>query len=113
MSDDLLYICSQFGSPITDPCAIVYLARQFGQGGFLSTDISYTLAEDAMGNIVAAGQILDGTNSKIGVARYLYNGILDPSFGAGGKVETNISGSEYPRTVMVQGDGKILIVLNC
>jgi uncharacterized delta-60 repeat protein len=41
---------------------------------------------------VAGGTAFTGTTSDFALARYRQNGTLDPTFGAGGKVTTDVSG---------------------
>jgi len=85
------------------------LDMQFGQGGTISSNSSPYLALDSQGRIVAAGQVFNGTSNIIEVTRYLQDGGLDSSFGAGGKVLTYLSSYDYPTTVIIQDDGKILV----
>jgi uncharacterized delta-60 repeat protein len=46
-----------------------------------------------------------GTGGSLSLARYLADGSLDPSFGEGGYVETNL----FPSAVALQPDGKIVV----
>jgi uncharacterized delta-60 repeat protein len=48
-------------------------------------------------------------DTDFAVARYNSNGQLDQSFGAGGKVTTNISWLDQATDVVIQPDGKILV----
>ncbi|QDV39497.1 hypothetical protein ElP_74650 (plasmid) [Tautonia plasticadhaerens] len=119
------------------------LDTTFGSGGRVKTDFFYgnslnDMKLDASGKIVAIGMVQKQTTVKvgkqttttyysdIGLVRYLAtNGSLDPSFGSGGKVSTNIStyatGDEYNRydsasamavyaTTGSPWDGKIVVV---
>jgi uncharacterized delta-60 repeat protein len=62
------------------------------------------------GRIVTAGEIQDGnSNSYFGAFRYLPDGSLDSSFGAGGWVTADLGSFEVPRAVAIQGDGKIVV----
>jgi len=62
------------------------------------------------GRIVAVGELIDGTSSwYFGAFRYLPNGELDPSFGEGGWVDTNLGNFEFPRAVALQPDGGIVV----
>jgi uncharacterized delta-60 repeat protein len=87
----------------------------FGTGGKVTTIFAtrnnsdnaeaYSVAVQPDGKIVAAG--LAGPD--IALARYNSNGTLDTSFGAGGKVTTDIAGSyDLADSVVVQQDGKIV-----
>ncbi len=95
----------------------------FGAGGrttaaftnFINSPNDLALQRD--GKIVVAGtaESADGTVSEFAVARFNANGILDASFGAGGKVTTNFVGvkaggvSNPADSVLIQADGKILV----
>jgi uncharacterized delta-60 repeat protein len=101
------------------------LDPSFGAGGRTSTDFDYERSESANalaiqpdGRLVAAGAIY-GTSkydsTRFALARYTTAGALDPSFGDGGKVITDLGSS--PRTgehqataraVAIQPDGKIV-----
>ena len=87
------------------------LDRSFGWGGrvttnFSGTDFAEAVALQRDGKIVVVGN--GGDN--FGVARYLANGQLDQSFGVGGKTRINFSGVDSARDVLIQPDGKILVV---
>ncbi len=72
----------------------------FSRGGGVSA-----LALQADGKILAAGHAL-GT----AVARLTSKGLLDKTFGSGGKCESlYASKSEFPRTIAVQADGRVVI----
>ena len=95
---------------------------------FGGTDAAYAIALQSDGKIVLAGeaQVIDsGTslncvNSKqkrcqyldFALARYTATGVLDTTFGSGGKVTTNISArgnDDQARGVAIQADGKIVV----
>jgi uncharacterized delta-60 repeat protein len=62
------------------------------------------------GRIVAVGEMIDGvSNWYFGTFRYLPNGELDPSFGAGGWVDTDLGSFDFAHAVAVQGDGGIVV----
>jgi uncharacterized delta-60 repeat protein len=84
----------------------------FGKGGIVVTDFgdhndnAHAVALQPDGKILAAGLVL----GDFGVARYGTDGTLDGSFGAGGKVTTDILGlSDQANALAVQPDGKILL----
>lgn len=86
---------------------------QFGTKGYVRTDfggsqdIAFAMALQPDGRIVVAGQCLV---QNIAVARYMPDGTLDPSFGAGGKAWTNLhGGTESATAVALQRDGKIVL----
>jgi uncharacterized delta-60 repeat protein len=87
----------------------------FGTGGTVLTDFggedyvtSVVLQPD--GRILAAGSSWTGGGSfTFDLARYSNTGILDPSFGAGGKVVTTFGGgNDAARAVALQPDGRIV-----
>ena len=89
----------------------------FGSGGKVFTDFGATDRAEAVavqpdGKIVAAGyggSIRPGpAGAMFALARYLPDGTLDPSFGAGGKVTTDFGAYDWARAVRVLPDGKIL-----
>jgi uncharacterized delta-60 repeat protein len=68
------------------------------------------IALQSDGRIIVAGKIQDGqSNLYFGALRYLPDGRLDPSFGAGGLAAVDIGSFETPRAVAVQPDGKIVV----
>jgi uncharacterized delta-60 repeat protein len=93
------------------------LDASFGSAGIVRTDIagSYdylnALALDASGRIIAAGSSHNGLNTDIAIARYTSAGVLDASFGSGGIVVSPVGGgNEQATAVLVQPDGKIVVV---
>lgn len=74
---------------------------------------AYGLAVQSNGNIVITGLMPAASSSKnIYVARILPNGTFDPAFNGGAELSINYASgisNEEGRTVMVQGDGKIVI----
>ena len=96
------------------------LDSTFGSGGKVLTDFSGTgsydsvggLAIQADGKIVAAGYSNAGdVNGDFALARYNSGGSLDSTFGSGGKVLTDFSGSgsaDNPVALAIQADGKIV-----
>jgi uncharacterized delta-60 repeat protein len=72
-------------------------------GGF---DTGAAVVIQTNGRIVVAG-LADGEN--FGLARYTPNGVLDPTFGAGGKVITDFgSDGAQAKALALQPDGKIV-----
>jgi len=66
------------------------------------------------GKIVAAGCIWSygdgGPKTEFLLARFAADGTLDTTFGTGGIVSTEIGHAAEARTVLLQPDGKILVV---
>ncbi|KYC42820.1 hypothetical protein WA1_11880 [Scytonema hofmannii PCC 7110] len=96
------------------------LDTSFGNAGKVLTpmssnnnDIVRSIAIQSDGKIIVAGSAYNATggyNNDIALARYNINGTLDTTFGTGGKVITTISIDEVANSVVVQPDGKILVV---
>jgi uncharacterized delta-60 repeat protein len=76
-----------------------------------SSSYAYSVALQADGKIVVAGSSWNGSNNDFAVARYTTLGVLDPGFGTGGTLTTNISvsGGDWAHAVAIQpGDQKIV-----
>jgi uncharacterized delta-60 repeat protein len=93
------------------------LDTSFGSGGKVTTDFSgsedqaFAVAIQSDGKIIAAGHSFSSsTSADFALARYNTDGALDTSFGAGGKVTTDFSGSaDNAHAVAIQLDGKIVV----
>ncbi len=94
------------------------LDNSFGIGGKVVTSfgsvgsdlvIAHAIAIQSDGKIVAAGRSF-GDFNKFAIARYNTDGSLDTSFGSGGKLTTQISGTSNDEAyaVAIQSDGKIV-----
>ncbi len=89
----------------------------FGVGGMVTTDFGDSSDEvrailiQSDGHIVVVGQAIVkfATTADIAIARYNKDGSLDQSFGAGGKVTTDIDAIDDGRSVAIQRDGKIVV----
>jgi uncharacterized delta-60 repeat protein len=94
------------------------LDGSFGTGGKVTTDITPSgspdevnaLIQQADGRLVAAGVTLGPVGTfDFALARYSPDGALDPSFGTGGIVSTDIAGNpDYARALVQQVDGKLV-----
>jgi uncharacterized delta-60 repeat protein len=97
------------------------LDRSFGMDGKVTTDVAsineraLALAVQADGRLVAAGVTgeagLSVTGADFALVRYRSNGILDRSFGTGGKVTTDFTGSsggDRANALVGQADGKLV-----
>ena len=90
----------------------------FGNGGQVLTDlgassgdIANALAIQPDGKIVVTGESDANGNVEYAVVRYTPAGVLDPGFGAGGKVVTGFGGvgeGDSALAVVLQPDGKIV-----
>jgi len=100
------------------------LDTSFGNGGMVTTNVSNNdyanaIAIQSDGKILLAGGVSGVTNNPnsfdFGIVRYNADGSLDPSFGYGGIVITNIytdqfsvKSSESISSIAIQADSKIL-----
>jgi uncharacterized delta-60 repeat protein len=84
----------------------------FGSGGIATLAGSpnnadaHALALQPDGKIVVAG---NDSGRGLLLARYTSNGVLDQSFGSGGRVLTRLDGSTEATAVAVQLDGKLVV----
>jgi uncharacterized delta-60 repeat protein len=96
------------------------LDASFGVGGLVLTDVNGAdgfddasgLAIQPDGKIVVAGTLEVGGGSDFALARYNPDGSLDPSFGVGGRVFTDVSGTgRFTRAeaLALQADGKMVV----
>ena len=93
------------------------LDTSFGSFGRMTTDFgtgnsSYgnALALQPDGKIILAGRVMLGSLGAVALARYNTDGTLDPSFGAGGKLTTQVGiVYDYANSVAVMPNGKILV----
>jgi len=90
------------------------LDATFGTGGLVRTDVTavgdtaFGVAVQPDGKVVAVGTA-GGPNSKFAVARYKPKGTLDPTFGTGGVVVTDVgSYRDEAYGVALQPDGDIV-----
>jgi uncharacterized delta-60 repeat protein len=89
-----------------------------GSGGFVrfdwynDWDLAWGVAQQADGKLVITGEIVKGGEYAIGTLRLNTDLTLDSSFGQGGKVlmDYNPNQPDVGRDVMIQPDGKILVV---
>jgi uncharacterized delta-60 repeat protein len=72
-----------------------------------SRDWAYAVALQRDGKVVAAGRSVGG-GWRFALARYTTRGQLDPSFGQGGKVLTDVGSSGYASALAIQRDGRIV-----
>ena len=94
------------------------LDASFGTGGTVTTDFASatdgaaSVTVQADGKIVASGFAVVGFGAeRFAIARYNADGSLDASFGAGGKVTTDMGGNnlENAESIRIQPDGKIVV----
>jgi len=90
----------------------------FGVDGAVVTDLGGSEGATAVlalpdGKFVAAGERADGAGADFALVRYLPDGSLDPTFGTGGKVITDIGGPavwDHGDDAVMAPDGKIVVV---
>jgi uncharacterized delta-60 repeat protein len=89
------------------------LDSTFGQAGEVTTSFpvgslggAHGVVIQPDGKIVAAG----GSTTGFELARYYANGTLDTSFGNGGKVVTSLGQTSYVSALLLQPDGKLIVV---
>ena len=92
------------------------LDTSFGTGGLVTTsfgsgrDSGQSVALQSDGKIIVAGYCNVG-GYDFAIARYEADGSLDTTFGSGGMVFTPVgTGSDYGYSVLVQPDGKLVLV---
>ncbi len=92
-----------------------HLDPAFGSGGIIVTpmggeNIAFAVAIQSDGRILAGGYATNAvTGRDFAIARYNFNGALDPTFGVGGKIFTDFSGGEdLAFGLALQTDGKIV-----
>jgi uncharacterized delta-60 repeat protein len=79
------------------------------QTAFANGAVAYAVAIDHHDRIVVAGSTLDA-HPDIALARFTPGGRLDPTFGQGGKVVTDLGANDYAFDVAIQDDGGIVVV---
>ncbi len=93
------------------------LDATFGTGGLVTTGFPGGGPDEANaavlqpdGKIIAAGQARMGGNNEFALARYNSDGSLDPTFGTGGLVTTDLASgnNDFANAVVLQPDGKII-----
>jgi len=92
------------------------LDTDFGTGGKVTTTMGNGTFDEARavaiqddGKIVAAGVSFNGSTYDFALVRYTTTGALDPTFGTGGIVSTNVGGDYYGiQSIAIQSDGKIV-----
>jgi|GEM_PF-1533050 len=91
------------------------LDTTFGTGGKVTTavgatnDGGYSVVVQSDGKILVAGYSDNGSDFDFALARYTSAGVLDMTFGNGGKVVSDFGFNESGQSLTVQSDGKILL----
>lgn len=75
-----------------------------------SEDYAHAVAVQADGKLLTAGTTAISTGTVVALTRHLRDGGLDPSFGNGGKVITQVGArGDSARAIAVQADGRIVV----
>src|SRR5439155_1217773 len=95
-----------------DPGGI--LDPSFGSGGTVTTAVgdsavAHAIAVQPDGNIVTVGYSMTAGNFDFTLVRYDASGNLDPTFGTGGMVVTDLGGDDLAQGVALQPDGRIVV----
>ena len=123
---DRKIVVAGFASDVIDPSDFALsrynpdgsLDSSFGSGGlarggfgFFSFEQAFSLLRQPDGKLVVGGWTGSGVpgGNDVGLLRFLPNGSLDPSFGSGGKVITNLGGDDWALALARQSDGKLLV----
>ncbi len=117
-SDGKIVVAGQVSDASTGNFALVRyhpdgsLDTSFGGTGLVTgpNGAGLSVAVQGDGKILVAGAVSNGITTDFALVRYHTDGSLDTSFGTGGKVTTDFSGSsDRGNSVVVQSDGKILV----
>ena len=91
------------------------LDASFGDAGIASHNLVFgfdgrSVAVQADGKLLLAGAVISPSSWDFALVRLLNNGSLDPTFGSGGYVTTDLGGynNEQANSVLLQPDGKIV-----
>jgi uncharacterized delta-60 repeat protein len=115
-----IILCGTAGNTNTDFALVRFLSNgvldaTFGSNGIVNTDFGgqedgRAVVMQPDGKIILAGTTSTGINSNnFAIARYNTNGVLDATFGAGGKVTVDFGTNETGTSVALRPDGKILV----
>jgi uncharacterized delta-60 repeat protein len=85
-------------------------AFDFSAENTVASDTVQALAVQPNGQVIAAGLHSANGNASFTVARLNASGGLDPAFGSGGTLTTNLPGGGQASVVLIQPDGKILVI---
>ena len=81
----------------------------FGSGGRVVTTFDQGTAAEAVAVQPDGKLVVGGGEARFLVARYLSDGTLDPTFGSGGSVTTDMTPAiDFVSSIVIQPDGKIL-----
>jgi uncharacterized delta-60 repeat protein len=76
-------------------------------------NVANSVGIDSMGRIIAAGNVNGRfANSEVGLARFLADGSLDPSFDSDGKFEFNVGAIDTAYDLAIDGSDRLVTVGN-
>lgn len=82
----------------------------FGIGGVIATDISgWMRVVPADGAVLLAGKVVDGDDSKLGIAKYLDSGSVDASFGVNGHNTVDLGFELTDANAVRDADGRLVV----
>jgi uncharacterized delta-60 repeat protein len=73
------------------------------------TDLMVTLGD---GSVLVAGYVSQGATTQTVLTRYGANGSLDVAFGTGGRVTISNAFGNFPQSLTLQPDGKIIVAMS-
>src|SRR5439155_26808133 len=90
------------------------LDPSFGSGGTVTpavgdSAVAHAIAVQSDGNIVTVGYSMTAGNFDFTLVRYDASGNLDPTFGTGGMVVTDLGGDDLAQGVALRPDGRIVV----
>jgi uncharacterized delta-60 repeat protein len=86
-----------------------FFSRDGIQTAFANGAVAYAVAIDHHDRIVVAGSTL-AAHPDIALARFTPGGRLDPTFGEGGRVVTDLGANDYAFDVAIEDGGGIVVV---
>jgi uncharacterized delta-60 repeat protein len=87
------------------------LDATYGSGGKVTTDFgSFDLGFDAAATADNKVVVCGRSGDDFALARYTEQGILDPTFGTGGKVTTDLGGSDQAQGLTIDAEGRVVAV---
>ena len=86
-----------------------FLSHDGRQTAFANGAVAYAVAIDHHDRIVVAGSTLSD-HPDVALARFTPSGSLDPTFGNGGRVVTDVGADDHAFDLAIQDDGGIVVV---
>lgn len=112
-----LFACLLASAAIADSWQ---LDSTFGTGGKLLTSLANgnsgaaAVKIDSQGRLVVAAYCPGSSGTDLCILRYLYSGLIDFTFGVGGVARAEMTaGADYPSNLLIQPDGKLVVVGHC